>query len=215
MKKSVLLPSTQQNINIVLAKTKLDPLTIVESLLKYDEKILKKEVCEMLKVTIPKDDEVKRMDEYNSFSNEELLETVAACDYYLFMLVNTSVYPAMRLNAMIFKYSYKIELIEILRSIESALKAFDYIKKNENFHKWLEVILAHGNYLNGTSNRGGAWGFRIDILAKLNELKTTDNKKTLMLYLVEYVGDVLKKDELFSVGKYIEKNFPKCILFLI
>ena len=44
----------------------------------------------------------------------------------------------------------------------------------------IEIILALGNYLNGESVRGGAWGFRIEFLTKLTNTKSVDNSKTLM-----------------------------------
>lgn len=49
----------------------------------------------------------------------------------------------------------------------------------------LEYVLAVGNYLNGESARGGAWGFKFDNLIKISELLMKDNKTTLMMYVVE------------------------------
>ncbi len=194
----------------MLGKLKKDPLTIVEALLRYDEKVLTKEVCEILKVTMPVKDECERICQLNDLSEEELIETVADCDYYLFLLINTAIEPELRLKSMIFKNNYKAEIIEVLRMVESVLKAFDYIKKNEKLLKWLEIILAYGNYLNGTGNRGGAYGFRLETIAKLTEVKTNDNKRNLLQYIIEYIAEVLHMDELFEVGPYIEKNFPRC-----
>ncbi len=45
--------------------------------------------------------------------------------------------------------------------------------------------MANGNYLNGTSARGGAYGFKIDVLEKLGDVKTTDGKKNFLIYLIE------------------------------
>ena len=36
----------------------------------------------------------------------------------------------------------------------------------------LEYALACGNYLNGVSNKGAAWGFKIDSLNKLKDIKS-------------------------------------------
>ena len=44
----------------------------------------------------------------------------------------------------------------------------------------MKLILAIGNYLNGESARGGAWGFKINLLSKLSQTKTADGTKTLM-----------------------------------
>lgn len=41
-----------------------------------------------------------------------------------------------------------------------------------------------GNYLNGGTSRGGAFGFKIDILPKLSAIKTIDNKLSMIDYVV-------------------------------
>jgi hypothetical protein len=54
-------------------------------------------------------------------------------------------------------------------------------------------MLAVGNYLNGQSNRGGASGFRLDIIDKANDVKSFDNRTTLMMYVLKVVEDTLEK----------------------
>ena len=41
------------------------------------------------------------------------------------------------------------------------------LKKNDRLHHIWEVSLAVGNYLNGTSFKGGAWGFKLDSIERL------------------------------------------------
>ncbi len=58
------------------------------------------------------------------------------------------------------------------------------IKKCTKLPRLLEIILAVGNYLNGTGPRGGAYGFKLEVLTKLADTKTADNKSTLLHYIV-------------------------------
>jgi hypothetical protein len=51
----------------------------------------------------------------------------------------------------------------------------------------IEIVLAMGNYLNGTGAKGGAHGFKLEFLTKLADTKTADNKSTLLHYLVSYI----------------------------
>ena len=51
----------------------------------------------------------------------------------------------------------------------------------------LEYILALGNYLNGQTARGGAYGYKLDSLLKLSDIKMKDNKTTLFMYVIELV----------------------------
>ena len=67
----------------------------------------------------------------------------------------------------------------------------------------LEYTLALGNYLNGTSNKGAAWGFKLETLNKLQGTKSTDNKTTLLHYLARlYEAEAAKASdpETFSLS---------------
>lgn len=47
--------------------------------------------------------------------------------------------------------------------------------------------MAHGNYLNGQSNRGGASAFKIDIMSQLDDVKSNDNKSNLLILIIEKI----------------------------
>jgi hypothetical protein len=40
------------------------------------------------------------------------------------------------------------------------------------------------NYLNGTTFRGGAWGFKLDTISVFDEVKSVDGKETLAFILI-------------------------------
>lgn len=58
--------------------------------------------------------------------------------------------------------------------------------------------------------RGGAYAFKLDILTKLTELKTNDNKKTLMFYLVENIAE--NDEKLLEITKYLDRLSDSIIL---
>ncbi len=128
--------------------------------------------------------------------------SLADCDQFV-LLFKTCIGYENRLKSILFKYSYEAEANSTKSKIDNFYKTFDFVENNQLFHKWLEVILLYGNYLNGTSNRGGAYGFKLDTLAKLSEVKSSDNKKTLFYYIVEYIGDT-KKDDMFNISTELE-----------
>ena len=39
--------------------------------------------------------------------------------------------------------------------------------------------------MNGTTAKGGAYGFKMDVIEKCTDVKALDNKNTLLMYLVE------------------------------
>ena len=53
----------------------------------------------------------------------------------------------------------------------------------------LSRVLALGNYLNGTSARGGAYGFKLGDLSKLVQVKSSDSRTTLLHYLARLLAD--------------------------
>jgi diaphanous 1 len=146
---------------------------------------------------MPTEAEIKQVD---TFDGDPM--TLADCDQFV-LLMGTSPGYQLRLKSILFKSSYKQESEDILKKIERFYLAFDFVKESKTFHGWLEVILAFGNYLNGTSNRGGAYGFKLDALPKLNELKTSDNKRTLLYYIIEYIGEN-KMEDLLKITTELE-----------
>ena len=56
------------------------------------------------------------------------------------------------------------------------LDVFKYTKDDTLLKNMLEWTLAVGNYMNGQSVKGGAYGFKLEMLEKLNDVKSLDNK---------------------------------------
>lgn len=48
----------------------------------------------------------------------------------------------------------------------------------------IKCTLAIGNYVNGDSARGGAFGFKIDAITKAGDIKSADGKETLLMSIV-------------------------------
>uniref|UniRef100_G1QYR8 Formin like 1 n=1 Tax=Nomascus leucogenys TaxID=61853 RepID=G1QYR8_NOMLE len=58
----------------------------------------------------------------------------------------------------------------------------------EPFSCLSQIVLAFGNYMN-SSKRGAAYGFRLQSLDALLEMKSTDRKQTLLHYLVKVIAE--------------------------
>jgi diaphanous 1 len=188
---------------------KLTPIAIVEALIIYDEKVLNPQTCDLLLSILPSLAEINQVD---SFDGDPM--TLADADQFVLLMKTAPGYD-LRIKSILFKKCYKEEKEEIFKRIQKFFTALEFISSNKKFHKWLEIVLAYGNYLNGATNRGGAFAYRLDILTKLAELKSNDTKKNLMSYIVEYIGDVVKDDELLNLSKDLE-IFSSCTkLYLI
>jgi hypothetical protein len=63
------------------------------------------------------------------------------------------------------------------RDIETGETANKRLRTSKHLHRVLEVVLAFGNYMNGGTKQGGAYGFRPSALEKASLF----NKTTLLL----------------------------------
>jgi diaphanous 1 len=191
VKKAFVEPDRQKIIDIVLNKIKLKPIEISDALLLYNEKVLKEEICDLLLPIFPKD-----TTEYETVSKAtesyESEEDFAQCDL-LVVLVGVVPHNRERLLAINFKNTYSDKSVEILKLIDHFFKGFDFIKTNKNFHKFLEILLAYGNYMNGVTAKGGAFGFQLSSLSKFYDMKSKDNKVTLFQYIINTIMEEDKK----------------------
>jgi len=186
----------QQNINVVLARTKLTHQTLVEALKKYNLRKLSQNFCELLLPIMPTTTElslIKSVDDLivDSFNEAEKIM------YYVGDIPGYD----LRLKAILFNYTFADSYKEICEKVNIIIEFLSFVK-SDIVSEWLKIVLAYGNYLNGTSNRGGAFGFKLDTINKLNDIKSNDKKKTLLYFIVEWVMD--NKKELLCNLQVIE-----------
>jgi len=86
-------------------------------------------------------------------------------------------------------------MIEELESnIKDIFGVFDYILNDEKITCILKYALACGNYMNGTGKRGGAYGFNLESVEKLNQLKGNVRNKTLLNYIIDRLEKKFKNN---------------------
>ncbi|KAK2944813.1 putative Disheveled-associated activator of morphogenesis 2 [Blattamonas nauphoetae] len=118
-----------------------------------------------------------------------------------------------RLRSLVFQHRAN-EVLEYLKpSYETLAQASKEVMNSKTFNKILETILFIGNYLNGTSAAGCAWGFRLEVLDKIADFKSTSDPKTTMFtYIISKMmqsGEVEKLQNEWSHVKEASKlNLP-------
>lgn len=73
--------------------------------------------------------------------------------------------------------------------IQKLYDGFEFLLKSKKIKDIFEHTLAIGNYINGTSARGGAFGFKVEAIEKTNDVKYEDNKRTLIMYIIELIQE--------------------------
>lgn len=104
-----------------------------------------------------------------------------------------------RLQCIKFKIRFDDMVSGLKPALEAGIAACEEVIASQKLHKILKLILSVGNMMNYGSCIGKAVGFELSILPKLDEIKASDNKSTLLLYLVQLIK---KNDpELLGFGK--------------
>jgi len=95
---------------------------------------------------------------------------------------------------MLYRRRFEFEIEEIRPDLNILRNASHELRSSLKFKQILQVVLALGNTLNGSTFRGGAQGFQLNSLLKMNETKTaraSPDCPTLLHYLARVL---LRKD---------------------
>jgi len=95
---------------------------------------------------------------------------------------------------MQYRRRLELEIEEIRPDLNSLRNASRESRSSMKFKQILQIVLALGNTLNGSTSRGGAQGFQLNSLLKMNETKTaraSPDCPTLLHYLARVL---LRKD---------------------
>ena len=197
-KKTFIEPDRTRMINIVLNKIRLDSLEISDAIEQYDLNVLTQDICDLLLPIMPTDAEIKEVATFNG----DVLQDLALCDQFVLIISGIIGYKE-RIKAILFKYNYKDDYNVLSKEINRVFKVFKIMKEDKNLKRLLEVMLALGNYMNGGSFRGGAFGYTVASLAKFADTKS--NGYTFIDYVVKFIYENLKEPEVFEVLKKLKK----------
>jgi diaphanous 1 len=194
---SLIAPARSKQFDILLAKLKTSIPLIYDNILRCDEKFLTLNNLDLLLPAIPTEEEVRECK-----VNEHRIDLLAAPEQLIIELAKIPNYPA-RIKALHFRLiwrDYNTDLLDKLTKLEKVwgFQGEGGLKKDDRVHKLFEYALALGNYLNGTSMRGGAWGFKFDGLEKFVDCKSTSNPKRNLLLVILELYEKNQNSELFK-----------------
>ncbi|KAK7013355.1 Dishevelled associated activator of morphogenesis 2, partial [Halocaridina rubra] len=201
---SVLENRRQQNCAILLSKLKLTNEELVRVLLKMDSdgEISPDMVEQLLKFT-PTAEEKSMLEEHT-----DEIENLARADRFLYEISKIEHYEE-RLRCLLYQKKFKERLAECEPKIQSVVSSTKDLKNSKRLKKFIEVVLAFGNYMNKGA-RGGAYGFRVSSLNKLTDTKASSNRNiTLLHYMIRVCEkqwkDIIRLDEDFPNVKEAAK----------
>lgn len=167
------------NIGIMLARFRLPYWKIRNAVLLVDKEMLSLEKVSALIQFAPEDEELAAVKAYNG--NPKLLGD--AEQYFQEMLCVPRL-PT-RLQAIHATWQFDTYVEEQTKLMESVSSACRELEECGPLKQIFKVVLQLGNALNDGTARGGAKGFRLNILLKLNQVKASDNSITLLNYVAQ------------------------------
>ncbi|KAK9763144.1 hypothetical protein K7432_010462 [Basidiobolus ranarum] len=203
----VLDPKRIQNINIALSKCKsMSPAQIKEAILDMNEFVMTADLLDQLKKFVPTDDEVLLLQPFQEDSSK-----LSRAEQFFVEVMSVERYNQ-RLHIMYFKQTYKEKYDGIQQACKTIYETSNTLRHSKLVPKFLEMILTVGNFMN-TGFRGNASGFKVSSVNKLADTKTTDNKSTLLHFLVDVtenkLPDLLKiVEELKNVHEACRVSMP-------
>lgn len=96
-----------------------------------------------------------------------------------------------RIKFMLFRLQYWDKFKQLRTSLKVVLDASNALRDSKHLKKLLQLILLLGNYMNGSSQQGGAFGMKIDSINKLADTKASDESQLTLLHCL--VGIVRKQ----------------------
>lgn len=134
---------------------------IAEALITCDDKILTLTNLESLEVIAPTDEEVSMVKTYDGDKSllgnaEKFIDEIQKVKGFL-----------SRIKGIKFCKVNDEMFADLEPKVTDLLGTFKELHSDDRVKDVLEYALAVGNYLNGTTPRGGAWGFKFDNIDKV------------------------------------------------
>ena len=176
---SLIDPNKSKNIDLILGKLKMSFTSISTAIIEMDEKVLTFSTIESLINIIPNGEDIAAVKSYDGE-----LDQLANADNFVLEISKVKG-PLERLQALKFTKIYNEMSEELEVKVDKIINLWKFLKDFKELHVIFEYLLACGNYLNGTSARGGMYGFKLDSLEKAADLRQATSKKTLLQYVIE------------------------------
>jgi len=178
-KQQLLDANRSRNIEIMLSSIKM-PYSELQAILQSYNKsgALAIEQLEKINQFVPEPEEISVIE---TFQGEEKL--LGKAEKYFLAMSKVERFRQC-IEVSVTRVTFQSQVTMVQEKAELVLEACEQVKSSQMLGKVLEYVLALGNHLNSGTNRGRAYGFKLDGLLKLLETKGTDGSTTLLHYLV-------------------------------
>ncbi|KAF9142652.1 hypothetical protein BGX30_002468 [Mortierella sp. GBA39] len=200
-------------INLMLGGMKHTNPEIRHAIYRMDEEFLTLVQLTNLLKYVPEAEERGKLLEYKDASDDVKVQLGRAEAFFVEIL--TIDRYQQRLEGFIFKVTFQGVLDGVNESIKAISAASRNLKNAKYFKELLNLILMLGNYMNGSSHNGGAFGFKIASINKLVDTKASNTPGVTLLHFLTNITestlpDLLQyQDEIQSCGDACRVSLPE------
>ncbi|XP_074229321.1 formin-2 isoform X2 [Camelus bactrianus] len=176
-----------QAVGILMSSLHLDMKDIQHAVVNLDNSVVDLETLQALYENRAQSDELEKIEKHGRSSKDK--ENAKSLDKPEQFLYELSLIPnfSERVFCILFQSTFSESICSIRRKLELLQKLCETLKNGAGVMQVLGLVLAFGNYMNGgNKTRGQADGFGLDILPKLKDVKSSDNSRSLLSYIVSY-----------------------------
>lgn len=175
-----------QAVGILISSLHLEMKDIQQAVLNVDNSVVDLETVEALYENRATSDEMERITKHYETSKEDEVKLLDKPEQFLYELSQIPNFAG-RANCIIFQSVFLDTISSIHRKVETIANVSKALLECTSLKDLMGLILAFGNYMNGGNRtRGQADGFGLEILPKLKDVKSRDNRINLMDYVVSY-----------------------------
>ncbi|XP_036427882.1 formin-2 [Colossoma macropomum] len=176
-----------QAVGILMSSLHLDMKDIQHAILNLDNTVVDLETLQALYENRAQPEEVEKIDKHIKSSKEkEGAKPLDKPEQFLFQLSQIPNFSG-RVFCILFQSTFSECISSIMRKLEVLQRVCKVLQSGSGVMRVLGLVLAFGNFMNGGNRtRGQADGFALDILPKLKDVKSSDNTRSLLSYIVAY-----------------------------
>ncbi|XP_018086658.1 formin isoform X2 [Xenopus laevis] len=175
-----------QAVGILISSLHLDMKDIQQAILNVDNSVVDLETLEALYENRAQKEELEIIKKHYQTSKSEEVKLLDKPEQFLYELSQIPNFVE-RSQCIIFQTAFLEGISAVRRKVDFISRACTCLLEMVSVKDIIGLILAFGNYMNGGNRtRGQADGFGLEILPKLKDVKSRDNKACLVDYVVRY-----------------------------
>ncbi|XP_055729282.1 formin-like [Salvelinus fontinalis] len=175
-----------QAVGILISSLHLEMNDIQQAVLTVDNSVVDLETIQALYENRAQPDELERIKRHYHTSEEELIKLLDKPEQFLYELSQIPDFPG-RASCIIFQSFFIDAIASVQRKVDIVSHVCKDLLETSSVREVMGLVLALGNHMNGgNGTRGQADGFGLEILPKLKDVKSRDNRISLVDYVVSY-----------------------------